>query len=303
MRYRRRYSYWDDFYPRYPRSTPRAAKGGIKAQTKRGGFGQSWWAKRWIAVLESFNIGARLGRGRSYARSGQVLSIDIEEGKVTSRVQGSRPRPYDVTIQVKVLTEDQWGHLLKTLSRQALFVAKLLAGEMPQDIEEVFKEAKLSLFPERHADLKTQCSCPDISNPCKHIAAVYYLLGEDFDRDPFLLFRLRGLGRDDLMKRLGQLAPPAEAVPEAAPRTEEKAAPATVEPLPSGAAAFWTLGKLPEDLYGSVATPPVSAAWLQRLGNFPFWRGGEHLLDALEPVYEQASQRGLNTFLGGGDLG
>src|SRR5271154_3618369 len=107
--------YWD-FYPRYPKSRPRAAKGGIKAQTKRGAFGQSWWAKRWIAILESFDIGARLGRGRSYARNGQVLSIDVKEGRVTAKVQGSRPTPYAVTIEVKVLEPANWKKLLLALS-------------------------------------------------------------------------------------------------------------------------------------------------------------------------------------------
>src|SRR5262249_24433020 len=216
-------------------SRPRAAKGGIKAQSKRGGFGQSWWAKRWIAVLESFNIGARLGRGRSYARSGQGLAIDVRKGKGSAKVQGSRPTPYGVTIEVKSLTEKQWQDLLHTLARKPLFVAKLLAGEMPQDIEDVFREAKLSLFPEKRHDLKTDCSSPDWSNPCKHVAAVYYLLGEEFDRDPFLLFRLRGLGRDELLQRLSRLTPAAEA----APAPAEPEAPLAAQPLPADPAALW----------------------------------------------------------------
>src|SRR5262245_35383227 len=124
-----------------PRSTPRPAKGGIKSQTKRGQeFGQSWWAKRWIQVLESFQLGARLGRGRSYARGGQVLSIDVETGRVKSRVQGSRPTPYNVTIEVKTLTPAEWNKVVQRLATQAVFAAKLLAGEMPQDIEDVFKQ-------------------------------------------------------------------------------------------------------------------------------------------------------------------
>src|SRR6516225_9973543 len=196
--------YYDDWFPRFPKSKPRAAKGGIKAQTKRGQFGQSWWAKRWIAVLESFDIGARLGRGRSYARNGQVLNIDIAKAEVTAKVQGSRPKPYDVTIQVKSLAEKEWAKVIEALSGQAIYAAKLLAGEMPQDIENVFQEVKLSLFPEKLGDLATECSCPDWSNPCKHIAAVYYLIGEEFDRDPYLLFRLRGLNREDLLRRLGK---------------------------------------------------------------------------------------------------
>jgi uncharacterized Zn finger protein len=143
----------------YPPSRPRAARGGIKAQSKRGTFGSSWWAKRWIAVLESFYIGARLGRGRSYARSGQVLSISIDKGTVRAQVQGSRPTPYKVTITVKALTVADWRKLAGALSQQALFAAKLLAGEMPQEIEQVFTGASLSLFPAKMHDLETNCSC------------------------------------------------------------------------------------------------------------------------------------------------
>jgi uncharacterized Zn finger protein len=261
----------------YPRSRPRAAKGGIKSQSKRGAFGQSWWAKRWISVLESFDIGARLGRGRSYARNGQVLAIDVAKGKVTAKVQGSQSQPYKVAIAVQGLSAKQWDQLVKTLSAQALFVAKLLAGEMPQDIEQVFTDAKLSLFPEESGDLTTECSCPDWSNPCKHIAAVYYLLGEEFDRDPFLLFQLRGLSREELLKRLSRSAP-ASAPPSesAAPEVEEQ----------------------PDDMFGEVRQPPMSAAWMRRLGKFPFWRGETHLLDALEPMYAAASARGMKAFLG-----
>ena len=284
------YRFWDDF-PRFPRSQPRAAKGGIKAQSKRGGFGQSWWARRWIGVLESFDIGARLGRGRSYARNGQVLSIDIAEGQVKAKVQGSRPKPYAVTIQVTVLAHKQWDRLVESLSAQALFAAKLLAGEMPEDIEKVFAEASLSLFPEQQADLVTDCSCPDWSNPCKHVAAVYYLLGEEFDRDPFLLFRLRGLGRDELLQRLSRLTSSSEATP--ATTGEEQ-----VAPLPSDPTAFWSGGSLPADIAGEAQAPPVSAAWLRRLGNFPFWRGETSLLETLQPIYAKASQQGLVTFLG-----
>ncbi len=294
-----RYQYWDS-YPRFPRSRPRAAKGGIKSQSKRGSFGQSWWAKRWIGVLESFDIGARLGRGRSYARNGQVLSIDIAEGEVKAKVQGSRPQPYAVTIEVKVLARKQWDQVVEALSAQALFVAKLLAGEMPQDIEEVFEKRKLSLFPQQQADLKTDCSCPDWSNPCKHVAAVYYLLGEEFDRDPFLLFQLRGLRREELLQRLSRLTPASEAAPAAVEVTavERAADPAT--PLPSDPAGFWCVGDcLPEDGFGEVQTPPVSAAWLRRLGSFPFWRGEVSLRDTLEPIYAKAAQQGLVTFLGG----
>jgi uncharacterized Zn finger protein len=292
--------WYRDFYPRFPRSRPRQAKGGIKAQSKRGAFGESWWAKRWIAVLESFNIGARLGRGRSYARGGQVLSVDVDKGRVKAKVQGSRPKPYDITIEVKTLKPADWKKLAKALAGQALFAAKLLAGEMPQDIEEAFKAAGLSLFPEKLGDLATACSCPDWSNPCKHIAAVYYLLGEEFDRDPFLLFKLRGLSREELVQQLGEAGVTGKAAEPAVPAEVE--APAA-EPLVADPAAFWDGGELPADLFGEVQLPPVPAALPKRLGNFPFWRGSERFLDALEPVYKEASRHGLDVFVGEANTG
>jgi uncharacterized Zn finger protein len=277
----------------FPRSKPRAAKGGIKAQTKRGAFGTSWWAKRWIAVLESFNLGARLQRGRSYARNGQVLSIDVAPGKVTAKVQGSRPKPYDVAINIAELSHKDWDKVLRILSSQALFVAKLLGGEMPQDIEDIFKEVGLSLFPEKQKDLQTECSCPDYSNPCKHIAAVYYLLGEEFDRDPFLLFRLRGLSREELSKKL--TAAGAKSAPAAVSAPEPVATP---EALPLDAAHFWGTGSVPADVFGEVKAPSTAAALPKRLGGFPFWRGQEHFLEALEPTYRAAAEYGLRTFMG-----
>jgi uncharacterized Zn finger protein len=279
--------YWD-FYDRFAPSVPLKAKGGIKAQSKRGAFGEKWWAKRWIAVLESFHIGSRLGRGRSYARSGQVLSVDVGKGKVEASVQGSRPTPYKVTIQIQPLSRADWDRVAGALSKQALFTAKLLAGEMPAEVEQVFEKAGLSLFPKKLQDLKTECSCPDWSNPCKHIAAVYYLLGEEFDRDPFLILKLRGLDRDELLNRLGGHR--------AEPGTEEQ--PLIAEPLPQDPKNFWGGAAVPEDLLGDATQPAVPAALLRRLGNFPFWRGQVRLLEALQPTYENASPAGLTVFLG-----
>ncbi len=291
---------WYHDYVYFPPSQPRAAKGGIKSQSKRGGFGVSWWAKRWIAVLEGFDIGARLGRGRSYARRGQVLSIAIDKGLVKALVQGSRPKPYGVTIRVKTLSGVSCKKLARALSHQAIFAAKLLAGEMPQDIEVAFKDAGLSLFPEKLKELDTDCSCPDWSNPCKHIAAVYYLLGEEFDRDPFLILKLRGMNREEIIgllsgtsgKTTSKYARGKSIVPETG---EEVSLPHEV--LASDVSAFWDGSSLPDDLFGEVRIPPVAAALPKRLGSFPFWRGEQRFLDAVEPIYIQASPRGMDLFL------
>jgi uncharacterized Zn finger protein len=289
--------YYD--YPFFPRSAPRQAKGGIKAQSKQGTFGQSWWAKRWIAVLEGFEIGARLQRGRSYARRGQVLSIKIDTGKITAKVQGSRPKPYSVEINVRTLAKADVAELGRSLSKQALFAAKLLAGEMPPDIETAFAHAKLSLFPARLDDLETDCSCPDWSNPCKHIAAVYYLVGEEFDRDPFLIFKLRGVDRDELVgllgREAGKRAAPAQPTTAGQADGEPPTAQEPVNPLP---AVFWRGTELAPGWLGEVRPPPLQAALPKRLGNFPFWRANERFIEALEPVYAQAAARAQDALLG-----
>jgi uncharacterized Zn finger protein len=286
-------------YPYFPPSVPRKAKGGIKAQSTKGAFGQSWWAKRWIAVLESFQIGARLQRGRSYARRGQVLSIDIDTGKINAKVQGSRPQPYSVQINVRTLPKAGLEKLGRALSQQALFAAKLLAGEMPQDIETAFTNASLSLFPDKLDDLQTDCSCPDWSNPCKHIAAVYYLVGEEFDRDPFLIFKLRGVDRQRLVALLGEEAGKraGAARPGVAGQAEGEPA-AAPEPINPSPATFWRGAELAPGWLGEVRPPPLEAALPKRLGSFPFWRANERFLEALEPVYARATASAQAALLG-----
>ena len=285
----------------FPPSRPKEVQGGIKAQSK-GDFGKSWWARRWNAVLESFQIGARLGRGRAYARQGQVLSIQIDPGRVQAEVQGSRSQPYQVKIRLQSLSNEDWDRLIAHVSGQALFPVKLLSGEMPEDIEQAFDQVGLSLFPGRHQDLKTDCSCPDWSNPCKHIAAVYYLLGEEFDRDPFLIFKLRGKGREDFLKQLGGAkAEEVQTVSQTRRRSkkiETRAAEEPREPLPADPRPFWEGDRLPDFLLGEVKIPPVNAALPKRLGNFPFWRSREPFLPAMEGLYRSASAKGLEVFLG-----
>lgn len=277
---------WDFPGRFFPPSRPRAAKGGIRAQSARGEFGESWWAKRWIAILDGFQLGARLQRGRRYARDGQVLSIDIGKGEVSAKVQGSRPTPYKVKIKVKAIGRPAWSKVAEAVCQQAVFASKLLAGEMPQEMEDVFRGAGVSLFPERYMDLATECSCPDWSNPCKHIAAVYYLLGEEFDRDPFLIFTTRGMNRDEFLALLGESGAACSA-------SEEESR--TPETLPADPRVFWTAGTIPSDLTGEPPPNPVRAALPHRLGKFPFWRGSRLLLDTLEEAYSRAAATAAET--------
>jgi uncharacterized Zn finger protein len=189
----------------YSSSGPRAVENGLKARTSQGAIGKSWWSRRFLDVLESFAIGGRLARGKTYARKGQVISLEVTPGYVEAKVQGSRARPYDVTIGLDPFDDEVWARAEVALSEQALPSAKLLAGEVPPELEGLFAAAGAPLFPEDIDDLDQDCSCPDWGVPCKHLAATFYLLAEAFDDDPFLILRWRGRDREELLARLREL--------------------------------------------------------------------------------------------------
>lgn len=284
----------DDFWGGYAPSKPIKVEGGIKAKSKRGAIGDTWWSKRWVKVLESFGWSNRLERGRRYARGGQVLDFKLTTGKVTARVQGSTPKPYLVSIEIKPLSEGAWDRVVEEMSGKAIFAAKLLAGEMPQNIEEAFDTAGMSLFPESSKDIKTDCSCPDSANPCKHIAAVYYILAEEFDRDPFMLFKLRGRTKDDITASLRKMrAAGAESVAE--PEIPGEAGEQKTAPLP--AEDFWQ-GEELESFSVNISPPDVSAAVIKRLGVPQFWDSKEDFSKKMGGYYEEVSRRAIETAYG-----
>ena len=282
----------------YERPKPRRPADGIKAKTQRGQFGKSWWASQWIGALEQLVDPGRLSRGRSYARSGQVLNLDIKSGKVSSKVQGSMAYPYSVHIEIEPLNDKEWNKVIEAMAAQAIFAAKLLAGEMPQNIEEAFAAAGESLFPADEDDLVTECSCPDWSNPCKHIAAVYYLLGEQFDEDPFLLFRLRGRTKEQIVTALRAKRSAGGAESKAA---THKAAPRLVEKFASLAHCmenFWDAGSESQSLHFNITEPEVNAAPVKRLGEPAFWTEKPEFTVCLSSAYSAITESALELALG-----
>jgi len=237
---------------------------GIKARSKRGAFASSWWAKRWIEALERLVDSGRLSRGRSYARKGQVISIDETKDGILTKVQGSRRTPYKVTINIASLTDSQWDEVIDVLAEQAIFTAQLLAGEMPQDIEDAFKEAGASLFPEKRGSLETNCSCPDYANPCKHVAAAHYILGERFDEDPFLIFRLRGRTQEEVMSALRERRAGDDDF------VDEEEELENIIPLEESVATFFELGESLDGFSVNIQTPTVKTPLLKRLGEASF---------------------------------
>lgn len=275
--------YWDYYEP----SRPIKVEGGIKTKSERGEIGSTWWSKRWIGVLESFSMGTRLTRGRSYARQGQVISIDIEPGVVKAKVQGSQPKPYNIKIQLRPLSDQDWEEVTEAMASQAIFAAKLLAGEMPTNIEEAFHAVKLSLFPTAAKDLVTDCSCPDWANPCKHIAAVYYLLAERFDEDPFLIFKLRGRTKDEIIQALREKRTETLPVESAAPSASDDSIQADDGfLLEDNLDTFWQEGEGLDGFTVNPTAPEVDKAILKRLGDAPFTIEGHNIAALLARAYD-----------------
>jgi uncharacterized Zn finger protein len=183
-------------------SGPRRVEGGIQISSTRGKVARTWWSGRFIAMLESLGIGGRLSRGKSYARAGQIVSLDVDAGGAVAQVQGSRPKPYKARIGIPAFGKAEWATITDALAADASYAATLLAGEMPRGMEDVFAGAGLSLFPATARDLVMDCSCPDFAVPCKHLAAVFYVLAERFDADPFQILTLRGRDRETLLDDL-----------------------------------------------------------------------------------------------------
>ncbi|GIK39635.1 MAG: hypothetical protein BroJett011_34680 [Chloroflexota bacterium] len=280
-----RYDYYDYYYePSQPIKTDE----GIKARSKRGEFAKNWWATRWIAALERLVDRGRLTRGRTYARQGQVLSIEETKSGIEAKVQGSRRTPYKVTVNIDTLTNEQWEKVIDALAGQAIFTAQLLAGEMPQDIEQAFQAAGVSLFPEKRGQLITHCSCPDPSNPCKHIAAVHYILGEQFDEDPFLLFRLRGRTQEQILAALRERRAAGGVADEAEEEIEE-----VTPPLAETMAHFWELGQPLTHFKTTIKPPLAEFPILKRLGQPSFL--GEDIEQFLGPAYRTISEAAIAT--------
>lgn len=167
---------------------------------ERRTFGSTWWGREWLDALEGRAVHDpnRLPRGRTYARKGNASALAVERGRVRALVHGSRPDPYDVLLEVRPFRGDEWDCVLDAVVAKAGHAAALLDGELHPGIVADARAVDVELLP-RSGELRTACSCPDCAEPCKHAAAICYLMADALDDDPFVLLELRGMARDEVL--------------------------------------------------------------------------------------------------------
>lgn len=269
---------------------------------------RTWWGNRFIEALENFTDAGRLSRGRSYRSSDRIRKLNITDGTITAEVRGNvnpyfgvhKEPIYKTEIVINPISRAQWTAAIAHIASKASFISKLLLNEMPDNIEDAFTPLKLNLLPKSQKDFHTDCSCPDYSNPCKHIAGVYYRVAADLDRDPFLLFELRGISRATLQAELIK-TPLGQAL--ATELDRQSAPPRSIEsfytrpeirPVPTETTLkeFWQGSKsLPKEIERPPQTS-VSGILVKKQGDFPpFWNKDQSFIAVMEETYDRIKSK------------
>lgn len=266
---------------------------------------REWWVQQWLDLLQKYRFKKRLERGRNYARQGNVLSIEFKGKKAIAKVQGTEAEPYELSIWLDTFSEEDWQYVIDTLSQQAIHSAKLLAGEMPTHIEDVFASNGLRLFPFSLQEVRSRCSCPDKANPCKHIVAVYHLLGDRFGEDPFLIFQLRGRSKAQIIEALR------ERRSGTGETSDDMPTPSSVPEVTSLAVEdFWNYEEPLDPSLVVISPPTTEETVLDVLGTPPLPEGNggnslakataiAQLQDYLQQVYREVSAKAVETAMEG----
>lgn len=265
---------------------------------------KTWWGKTFVAALEGFCDPGRLSRGRSYSGPNRLKTFDIQEGKAIATVRGNinpyfgvyKEPTYHTSVQLKSISAKDWQTVIQAMGSKASCISKLMLNEIPDNIEDCFKPLGLSFLPQSKKDCSWKCSCPDYGNPCKHVAGVFYRIAAELDQDPFLLFELRGISRQDLKIELAR-SPLGQAL--TAELDEDNSA------FPEAVEFYYTQPDLQEidstltyqDFWQGDSTQPllprspkstVSALLIKKQGDYPaFWPKDSSFIAVMEDFYQR----------------
>ncbi len=265
-------------------------------------YAKTWWGQRFIEALENFTDSGRLARGRSYSSDNRIKQWLLKDGKVEAKLRGNvnpyfgvyKEPTYRVSVQMTRLSETQWHKIIQQLAQRASFISRLLLNEIPENIETVFRDVGVHLLPNSYKDFKVSCDCPDYAVPCKHIAGVCYRLAGQFDRDPFLLFEMRGLAPEKLLQDLA-LSPLGKVLSDAKSGAAAELGPVesfytrprlTEIPDETSLKSFWQGRQpLPKSIEPSQPAA-VPAMLIKKCGDFPaFWQKQNSFTEVMEDFY------------------
>jgi uncharacterized Zn finger protein len=269
---------------------------------------RTWWGQKFISALESFTDSGRLQRGRAYSGDSRILHFDITKGLATATIRGNvnpyfgvyKEPHYDTEVKMTAIAAKDWTKIIANMSSKASVVARLLLNEVPENIEDSFTAVGKHLLPYSSKDFHTECSCPDYSNPCKHIAGLCYRLSGEMDQDPFLLFEMRGISKESLQAELAK-SPLGKALaselgdrtlaPEVATSYFTKPQTVAIKETPT-LKQFWQGQKrLPQAIpFASPAS--VSAIAIKKQGdNPPFWHKDSSFIETMEVLYDRVKNK------------
>jgi uncharacterized Zn finger protein len=266
----------------------RRVRTGIKLRAREGAIGSSPLSVRWQRLLELAVGREESAEGLRYARLGQTVSLAVEAGELRARVQGTAAKPYTTVITVGPYTAGQWDRIIEAMAGEAVYLVKLLNGELPEGMNTLLAALGLALLPEDAASMPMKCSCAR-KGPCRHAAAIGYLFTEQLSTDPLLIFTLRGMPADRLLERLRQaraIRARGVAAAHADPMIPQTQAEAPA--LESCLGEFWR--PPPGASAGQQPPPPqhVSHALLRRLGPSPL-QGKFPLVGLLASIYDSVA--------------
>jgi uncharacterized Zn finger protein len=251
------------------------------------------WSVPFVEMLESLRMPAEFQAGRRYQRAGNVRSLRISSSLAAAVVHDDDGATYRTRVAVRTFSGADWRRIERALAEQAIYAARLLAGELPDDLDKVLGRLGLSLFPQDLPEVALDCSCTSRPVPCRHLTATWYALAESFDTDPFGILAWRGRGRDELLERLRALrteARPAEPDPAAlAPETPSFA---DAHSSRSPAGVFWTAGpRLPRPPGPDGGAAHRPDALLDQLEPLELTVGQYQVADLLRTAYRAMARR------------
>lgn len=271
---------------------------------------RTWWGQKFITALESFTDSGRLQRGRAYSGDSRILYFDITKGLATATIRGNvnpyfgvyKEPHYETEIKMTAIAAKDWTKIIANMSSKASVVARLLLNEVPENIEDSFTDVGKQLLPYSRKDFHTQCSCPDYSNPCKHIAGLCYRLAGEMDQDPFLLFEMRGISKEALQAELAKSPLGKTLAAELGDRNLEPESAASYFTRPQTTPAsevptlkqFWQGQKrLPQSI-PFVTPASVSAIAIKKQGdNPPFWHKDSSFIETMEVLYDRVKNKNV----------